>query len=200
LREVFLSVVRQTGGKFTCKNASDTANTAQIKDSLELLTLAGLVYPVTHSASNGIPIGAESNPKHRKFMMLDTGIYQSILGLTLDNFVSAERLMQVNRGALAEIFVGLEILKSLSNRSAQNLYYWQREAQGSSAEVDYVVQREQQVIPVEVKAGSRGSMQSLHLFLKEKNTPYGIRCSFENFSEYQNVKVYPLFAAGQICK
>lgn len=200
LREVFLSIIRQTGGKFTYKNASDTANTGQIKESLELLTLAGLVYPITHSAANGIPLGAESNPKYRKFMIFDTGIYQNLLGLTLNNFASAERLMQVNKGALAEMFVGLEMLKSLSNRSAQSLYYWQREVQGSSAEVDFVIQREQQAVPVEVKAGSRGSMQSLFLFLKEKNAPYGIRCAFENFAEYQSIKAYPLFAAGQISK
>jgi len=48
------------------------------------------------------------------------------------------------------------------------LYYWHREAKNSHAEVDFVIQIQDKIIPVEVKAGTKGSMQSLHLFLDEK--------------------------------
>jgi len=49
------------------------------------------------------------------------------------------------------------------------LFYWHREAKNSQAEVDYVIQIQDKIIPLEVKADTKGSMQSLHLFLKEKN-------------------------------
>jgi predicted AAA+ superfamily ATPase len=65
----------------------------------------------------------------------------------------------VNKGAIAEQYCGLELLK------AERLYYWHREALNSNAEVDYLAQKGQDIIPVEVKSGKKGSMQSLHLFL-----------------------------------
>ena len=53
---------------------------------------------------------------------------------------------------------------------------------------------------MEVKAGTKGAMQSLHVFLKEKNTNKGIRCSLENFSEFESIEVVPLYAIGNIFK
>ena len=54
------------------------------------------------------------------------------------------------------------------------------------------------MLPVEVKASSQGSMQSLRQFLKEKNKPYGYRFSLENFSEFEDVKVFPLYAVSNL--
>jgi hypothetical protein len=53
-------------------------------------------------------------------------------------------------------------------------------------------------VPIEVKAGTKGTMQSMFLFLAEKEQQFGIRCSMENFGEFQNIKIYPLYAAGNI--
>ncbi|HCC53073.1 MAG TPA: ATP-binding protein [Porphyromonadaceae bacterium] len=200
LREVFSSVIRQTGGKFTYSHASQHANRLQIKESTELLELAGIIYPVTHTSANGLPLAAEMNIKHRKYLPMDTGIYQRFLRLNLGQLLSPESLEQVNKGALAELFVGLELLKSAPCTYPTQLYYWQREKPGSSAEVDYVVQCNTDIVPLEVKSGTKGAMQSMFQFLSEKNYQYGIRCSMENFGTYQNVKVYPLYAVSRIGK
>jgi Predicted ATPase (AAA+ superfamily) len=198
LREVFSSVINQTGGKFTYSDASKDANHGQIKESVELLELAGIVYPVTHTSANGLPLAAEMNTKHRKFLIFDTGIYQRFLRLDLGQFLTAESLQQVNKGALAELFVGLELLKSAPCTNPTQLYYWQREKPGSSAEVDYVVQRNTDIVPVEVKSGTKGSMQSMYQFLSEKKYPYGIRCSMENFGTFEKVKIYPIYATSRM--
>ena len=55
------------------------------------------------------------------------------------------------------------------------LYYWLREKANSSAEVDYIIQHENQVIPVEVKAGTSGSLKSLRQFVKEKKSTLAVR-------------------------
>ncbi|MCL2132556.1 MAG: ATP-binding protein [Lentimicrobiaceae bacterium] len=196
LREIFSSVIQQTGGKFTYSKASQDANHLQIKESVELLELAGIIYPVTHTSANGLPLAAEMNIKHRKYLIFDTGIYQRFLRLDLEQLLTVETLPQVNKGALAELFVGLELLKSAPCTNPTQLYYWQREKAGSSAEVDYVVQSGTDIVPVEVKSGTKGAMQSMFQFLTEKNYDYGIRCSMENFGTFQNVKIYPLYAAG----
>ena len=147
---------------------------------------------------NGLPLSAETNQRYRKFMILDTGIYQRFLRLDLTNLLLDEKIEQINKGALAEMFVGIELVKSQNNRLPAELYYWQREKAGAAAEIDYVIQQGQNIVPVEVKAGTKGAMQSMFLFLAEKQRHYGIRCSMENFGEFQNIKIYPLYAEGKI--
>jgi predicted AAA+ superfamily ATPase len=200
LREVFASVIRQTGGKFTYSHVSQDFNHWQIKESVGLLELAGIVYPVTHTSANGLPLAAEMNTRHRKFLIFDTGIYQRFLKLDWGRLFTAESLEQVNKGALAELFVGLELLKSAPSNSPILLHYWQREKAGSNAEVDYVIQYNADIVPVEVKSGTKGSMQSMFQFLSEKKYTYGIRCSMENFGIYQNIKIYPLYAVSRLQK
>ena len=198
LDEVFSAIISQTGQKFTYSKAATSANQVQIKECIELLKMAGIVYSVTHSSANGLPLAAELNQRYRKLMILDTGIYQRFLRLNIANLLYDEAFEQINKGVLAEMFVGTELVKSQNNRLPAELYYWQREKEGSAAEVDYVIQKGQDIVPVEVKAGTKGAMQSMFLFLTEKQRPYGIRCSMENFGEFQNFKIYPLYASGKI--
>ena len=198
LREIFASVIYQTGSKFTYSRASQDAGRLQIKEGVELLELAGIIYPITHTSANGLPLAAEMNIKHRKYIIFDTGIYQRFLKLDIAQLLTAERLEQINRGALAELFVGLELLKSAPSNNPLQLYYWQREKPGSSAEIDYVVQSNMNIVPLEVKSGTKGSMQSMFQFLSEKEYPYGFRCSMENFGTFRGIKIYPLYAASKI--
>ncbi len=198
IKEVFDAVVQQIGCKFSYSYPNATLTNVQIKEALLLLEMAGLLYSVTHSASNGIPLGAEINIKKRKILLFDTGIYQRILGLDLGILLLEDDVNIVNRGNIAELFVGLELLKNTSCYEKNDLYYWQREAKSSQAEVDYVIQRQEKIIPLEVKAGTKGSMQSMFLFLNEKKGEFGIRLSMENFSEMDKVKIYPLYAARNL--
>jgi predicted AAA+ superfamily ATPase len=195
--EVFDSVMRNAGQSFVYTGAAN-ANLGQIKEALELLVMAGLVFPVTHTAANGIPLGAEVNRKKQKMLPLDTGLLQRMLGLDVSEILLSDDFEVINKGALAEIYVGLEILKSTSGRRHEDLYFWKREERGSHAEVDYLIQKNENIIPIEVKSGTRGSMQSLQLFLAEKNRPFGVRTSSENFASYNNIRVVPLYAVGNI--
>ncbi len=194
--EVFDSVVQQSGGKFVYAKTHSESNHKQIKEAVDLLIMAGWVIPVTHTSANGLPLGAESNSKKRKLILLDTGIFQRILGLNIADILLQDDADVVNKGAIAEQYAGLEILKAGSCYRPESLYFWQRESKSSNAEVDYVVQKGQQIIPVEIKSGKQGSMQSLRLFLQEKRSPYGMRLSLENYAAYDDIRVYPLYAAS----
>lgn len=200
ISEVFESVAQQAGGKFVFTGAATMSNYKQIKEALDLLIMAGLVIPVTHSSANGIPLGAESNSKKRKMLIFDTGVFQRLMGLNISDILFEERFEMVNKGSIAEQYVGLELLKSSSSFLQQNLFYWQREKLNSNAEVDYLIQKQDKIIPIEVKSGKQGSMQSLFLFIKEKKSDYGIRFSLENYSVYDNIKVYPLYAVSDFIK
>ncbi|HEY5124554.1 MAG TPA: AAA family ATPase [Ignavibacteria bacterium] len=198
LNEVFQSVVSQAGQKFKFSKTGSQANHKQIKEALQLLITAGLVIPVTHTSANGIPLGAGANSRRQKMLVYDPGIFQRIMGLDLEDYLLSDKFEAVNKGNLAEQFVGLELIKSESCYRNPSLYYWHREAKSSNAEVDYVISISQEIVPVEVKAGTKGAMQSMFLFLREKNLQKGIRISNENFSVYENIEVYPLYAVENI--
>jgi uncharacterized protein len=198
LSEVFRSVVMQIGGKFTFSKVSEHATHNQIKEAIALLMKAGLVIPVNHSHANGIPLGAEQNTRYRKMIILDTGIAQRISGLDLREIIIKPDWELVNKGSLAELFTGLEILKYAHPYEKKELWYWQRQAKNSNAEIDYIVQKGNEIIPVEVKSGTKGSMQSLQIFLAEKKKSKGIRISLENFAQYQNIVVFPLYAISSL--
>jgi len=157
-----------------------------------------MVIPVTHTSANGIPLGAEVNPKKRKMLLLDTGIFQRLLQLDISELLFSKELNLVNKGGIAEQFIGLEILKNVSCYTQMELFYWHREALNSNAELDYLIQLNEEIVPLEVKSGLKGSMNSMYIFLKEKNAKFGCRFSLENFAEYENIQVFPLYAVGNI--
>jgi len=196
LREVFDSVVHQNGSKFSYSKLSSDSNAKQIKEALNLLIMAGLVIPVTHTAANGLPLGAEVDLRKRKMLVLDTGLFQRMLALKLDEVLLSHSFEAINKGNIAELFVGLELLKSGSCYQQNNLYYWHREATNSNAEVDYVVQSKSEIVPIEVKAGKKGSMQSMYLFLNEKNSKMGLRLSTENYGSLDSILIRPLYAVS----
>jgi predicted AAA+ superfamily ATPase len=196
IREVFNSVVQQVGNKFTYTFGNSSLTILQVKQALDLLTLAGLIYPVTHSSCNGLPLGAEINVKKRKFLLFDTGIFQRILGLNMAELLLESDFSVINKGNIAELYVGLEWIKNTSCYENWDLHYWQRESKNAQSEVDYVVQNKGQILPIEVKSGTKGAMQSMYLFLEEKNLNKGIRTSLENFGQIPNVQIIPLYALG----
>jgi predicted AAA+ superfamily ATPase len=200
IAEVFESVARQSEGKFIYEKAAVALNNAQVKQALELLIMAGLVHPVTHTAANGIPLGAEINPKYRRMIFCDTGLYQRVLGLDTTHLLLSDDFKIVNRGAIAEIFVGLELLKSASCYDPKQLYCWAKEKTKGNAQVDYLIQVGERIYPIEVKSGSQGAMQSLRVFINEKKLTKGIRTSLENFCSYDDIDVYPLYAISNLMK
>ena len=197
LREVLAAIVKQSGGKFIYSKAAETS-TYNIRQAVNILIMAGLVIPVVSSSANGIPLGAEVNHKKCKMLLLDTGFFQRLLGLELSDFLFSNDFEAINKGFIAEQFAGLELIKNASPYTSENLYFWTRDIGKSQAEVDYLIQKNGKIIPVEVKSGKSGKMQSMHLFISEKQPDYGIRTSLENFTQYGAVRVYPLYAIGNI--
>jgi len=199
IENIFESVAHQVDGKFVYERVAHL-NNSQVKKSLELLIMAGLVIPVTHSSANGIPLGAEANFKRRRMLLLDTGMFLRILDFDASQIAIADDFKAINMGSLAEMFVGLEILKASSCYMPHQLFYWHREKKQSTAQVDYVIQKNSRIIPIEVKSGLKGAMPSLRLFMQEKNSEAGIIASLENFGEIDNVEIYPLYAISNILR
>lgn len=198
IQEVFRSVAEQSQGKFVYSHVNPNLKARQISAALDTLLLAGLVYPVTHSDSNGIPLGAQVREDYRRMIYFDTGLLQRQLNLSAEDIIISNDLDVINKGAIAETFVGTELMKAGSCLERNELYCWHREEPGSNAEVDYVVQCGSDIIPIEVKASKKGSMQSLRQFLALKKRAWGVRSSLENFCAYDDIHVYPLYAISNL--
>ncbi len=200
LREVFDSIALQAGGKFKYSNIDSHFNHKSLKDALDLIVQAGLAYKIYHTSAHGLPLGAQIKTNKFKVIPFDTGIHQKILGLNMAEIITAQDINVINKGNIAEVFTGLEIIKNSPYSTREQLYYWHKEKRGSNAEVDYIIQRDGQIIPIEVKSGTRGRMQSMRLFTTKHNTKKGIRLSLDNFAGYEDIDAYPLYAIGNILK
>lgn len=198
LLETFNSIAYQTGGKFKYSNVSKDTTIHTIKKSLDLLFKASIAHKISHTSARGIPLGAQINSKKFKVSIYDCGIYNRILGLDLSEYLLNSHADLINKGSAAEMFVGLEMIANSSPRINPQLFYWHREARSSNAEVDYVIQKNEAIFPIEVKSGRKGSMQSLNLLLSERNLQRGIRISQENFGRYNKIFTLPIYATSQL--
>lgn len=196
IRATFTSIVRQTGEKFSYSGPQGEISSAQAKSCVGLLERARIALRVQGCMANGIPIGGDVNRKLAKFLILDTGLYLCESGLDISEWVVDEPAKFVNRGRLAEMHAGLEILKSGNPMEDRGLFYWHREARNANAEVDYIVQYRNGILPIEVKSGVRGSMKSLRILMDEKHLALGVRTSEENLGTVGDVRIIPLYMIG----
>jgi len=199
LEETFYSTAHQAGNKFVYTKVGEGIESSKLyKEALELLVKTGIAYKVYHTSARGIPLGAQINRNRFKVIPYDTGIYQRLLGLNLSEYILKDFPSLVNRGSLTEMYVGLELLANRPPHMRPEIFYWHREARTSNAEVDYVTAIGPRILPIEVKAGTRGQMQSLHLFLNDRNLDCGLRISHENFAHYDKIKTIPIYATNRI--
>lgn len=210
------SAAVQSTKKFIYSKVSGDYKTAEVKKALDMLTKAGILIPVTHTDANGLPLGDERDDSIRKMLLLDTGLMLRLLNMTLgdDTIITTQILTAsaadlVNKGSVAEMLAGLELLHYLSPNLHHELFYWMRQARNATAEVDYVLSQNMQVLPVEVKAGVQGGMKSLWDFMRDKNLTQAVRCSLENFGQFdyvdpkagdtiRHVTIVPLYALSRL--
>lgn len=162
------------GRKFKYVQVSRDHRAAELANALQRLCMARIAYKVCHTAANGVPLAAEVNERRFKCLYLDVGLMCAALGLDLVG-LSRQDLTFVNNGALAEQFIGQHLLYSGASFQSPSLYYWAREAKNAAAEVDYLIALGASIVPVEIKAGTSGSLKSLHQFLKEKGRGLALR-------------------------
>jgi predicted AAA+ superfamily ATPase len=200
LQEVLNSTAYQAGNKFKYSSVGLEIDARACKACLELLVQAGLVYKVYHTSAQGLPLGAQINSRKFKTLLFDIGIHQRLMGLNLAEHLVKDKIELINKGNMAEVLTGLELKAGSSPFVSDPLYYWHREKRSSSAEVDYVIDTGGKISPVEVKAGTKGAMKSLYIFLDERNLDTGIRVSSENFSTYDRIESLPIYTVSRLVK
>lgn len=211
IEEVISAVPRQLGEKFVYKKVNSSVSSAPLKQALSLLSKARVCHPILASAANGLPLGAEINDKFKKVIMLDCGLCGVSLGLSLHQLGSISELIMINNGGMAEQLVGQQLRALAPPYENPSIHYWQRTDKGANAEIDYVIQHMDQIIPIEVKAGKTGTLKSLHQFMEIKGRKVAVRVnsdypsygltrvktSSSSFVEYTFVSL-PFYLIGQL--
>lgn len=171
--DVFYAIPKNIGNKVVYRHMHTTANTNALKQIFSLMAKARIIHRIQASAANGIPLAAEINPKCHKAICLDVGLMNGMLGIPLQQ-TTADRDW-IHKGAVAEQVVG-QLLRTIEPYYIEpKLYYWQRHKTGSNAEVDYLIQHDATIVPIEVKAGKKGRMQSLHQWMQLKKRSTAVR-------------------------
>jgi hypothetical protein len=161
LDAVFTSLAQSVGQQIKYSRLGEGYSNPALKRAFEALCLAQVARRVTSANPPSLPLGASASVKVFKALMLDLGLMRYLSGMPDDIEYARGDLLAIFRGAMAEQFVGQEMLVSQQG----SLYYWDRQAKSSSAEVDYLAVMKGAIHPVEVKSGASGSLKSLHLFL-----------------------------------
>lgn len=140
-----------------------------------MLCKARVCHRIIATSANGLPLDAEADEKYLKVIMLDCGLCSASLGLSLHQLIGLSELSMINSGGMAEQLVGQLLRTVFPAYIPPYLHYWQRKKKDAVAEVDYIIQHENQVIPLEVKAGSTGALKSLQQFMLEKKKAIAVR-------------------------
>ena len=194
LNAVLNSVAQNVGRQIKYARLSTDFSQPTAKKAFGSLCLAGLVKRIPSTDPSGLPLGATASSKIFKAIMADIGLMRCITGMPVEIEYEKTNLLDIYRGAMAEQFVGQEMLLSQDN----NLFYWSRRAKSSTAEIDYLAIIADEIYPVEVKSGAAGRLKSLHLYLSRyKNAPRGIVFSMRNYAELPEQKLVfiPLYFA-----
>ena len=195
LNSVLFNVSQKVGEQIKYSELANGFSNPTIKKAFDLLENARLIKKVKAANPSGIPLGASAKDKKFKSVMLDIGLMANLNGINISKEYMKSDLLSVFRGSMAEQFVGQEILAATNS----DLYYWAREASGSSAETDYLIEKQGKVIPVEVKSGKSGSLKSLHLLLRAYgNVENSFVFSDANFGQIpeQKITFLPLYFAA----
>lgn len=194
---VLAGVARGVGGQVKYAHLVEGFDNRAIKRAFDLLSRARVVRPVRAASPAGPPLAASASQKRFKAIMVDVGLMQRLSGLRADVEYARRDLLKVFQGALAEQFVGQELLAA----SGGEIYYWAREERGSTAEVDYLIDVGGRVTPVEVKAGPAGRLRSLRMLLERyPEAAPGVVVSGAAYGTLpeQRLTFVPLYSAGAV--
>lgn len=176
--------------KFLYSAVKPGARAREYENALNWLYNANLVKKVFRITKPGLPISAYDDLTSFKIYMGDVGLLRKKSGLSTSAFAEQNRLFTEFKGALCENFV----LQNLSRLFDVSPRYWN----DNFHEVDFIVQHENSIIPVETKAGVNVNATSIKYYDKQYNAPLMIRFSMRNLSCDGKILNIPLFMADRI--
>lgn len=177
--------------KFLYSAVKQGARAREYENALNWLKNANLIEKVSKITKPSLPIKSYEDLSSFKIYMNDVGLLRKHSNLPTSAFIEENRLFTEFKGSLTENFV----LEGLARILEVKLYYWAN----NSYEVDFVIQLENEIYPVEVKAGINVQAASIKQYLSDyKETKFGIRFSLKNLSFDGKILNVPLYLIDEL--
>jgi len=166
------------------------ARAGEFEQAIIWLKDYGLISKVNRISKPGLPLAAYENSDQFKAFILDVGLLCAMGDLNARTIIEGSRIFEEFKGALTEQFVHQEII-AMSDKTP---YYWS--AENSRGEIDFLIQGNTGVIPIEVKAGENLRSKSLKAFCDKYKIDNAIRTSMSKYREESWMTNIPLYAIG----
>lgn len=160
--------------------------------AIEWLKDAGLVYKVNRCKKALLPLAAYEDFSAFKLFLSDVGLMGAMSNIPAQSLLEGNVLFSDFKGALTEQYV----LQQLKEKSSLSIYYWS--AENSRGEIDFLVQDEERIIPIEVKAEENLQAKSLRVFVERNQGLKGMRLSMSPYREQDWLANYPLYSVSAI--
>lgn len=191
IRMVWNSIASQLAKenkKFIYGMLREGARAKDFEVAIEWLRDAGLIYKVSRTKSGELPLNAFEDFNIFKIYLLDVGLLSAINKLTADTLIAGNEIFNTYKGALTEQYFFQQIRDKVDF-----VYYWS--AENSRGEIDFIVQKEGKVIPIEVKAEENLRAKSLAAFVAKYPGLHALRFSMSDYREQNWMTNIPLYAA-----
>lgn len=190
--EGICSQLAKENKKFIYSVLREGARAKEFEVTIQWLVDCGLCYKVGRVTKGGIPLNAYRDLPAFKLYLADVGLLAAMADLDARTLLMGNDIFTEFKGALTEQFVCQQLLAELDAVP----YYWS--AQNSSGEVDFVLQHEGQVIPLEVKAEENLNAKSLKSFVQTYQISCGVRTSMSDYRRQEKLINLPLYAISQL--
>lgn len=187
IENIYNSIPTQIGNKSNKFQYSKVRNNARSKNyetALQWLLSSKLVTRTCVLKTPKTPPEAFKDEETFKLYLSDIGILNSILDIKFEDIILDNEF--IYKGEIAENYVEQQL-----SINFENIYYWKN---NNSAEVDFIINNKDGLIPIEVKAGNSTRSKSLNLYIKQFKPKYGIRICSKNFGFANGIKTIPLYA------
>lgn len=174
--------------KFIYGMIKEGARAKDFELAIEWLKDAGLIYKVNRCKKAQLPLAAYEDFSAFKMFLSDIGLMGAMSNIPVQSLLNGNMLFSDFKGALTEQFV----LQQMKTNQSLSIYYWS--ADNSRGEIDFLVQQEEKVIPIEVKAEENLQAKSLRMFVERNTGLKGYRFSMSPYREQDWLVNYPLYS------
>lgn len=178
--------------KFIYGLIREGARAKDFETAIMWLADCGLVHQVYRVTSPGLPLKAYADMKAFKLFLLDVGLLSCMTGLRQKTLLEGGEVFKEFKGALTEQYV----MQELAAKKGIRVYYYTNER--SSAEVDFLVDDGEDVIPVEVKAETNLMAKSLKYYTEKYSPRISVRSSMADYREEGSLLNLPLYAISEL--
>lgn len=172
--------------RFQYKLIKTGGRAAEFENAIEWLTLSGIASQVSRAEHIKKPLEDNKDIDAFKMYVSDMGLLAAKKGIVAEDILYMTSELDDFKGGMTENYVHLHLLAN-----SYKDYYWESER---GAEVDFVIQREGKIIPVEVKSADNTRAKSLTEYIKSFKPEYAIKVSAKNFGFEDGKKTVPLYA------